>query len=67
MISHIYRYADIVVHRLLACAIGADMVYPDLLDKHKLQVRFFRLISLFNPISSHILIRYMSGYVVYEH
>lgn len=29
------RYADIIVHRLLAVAIGADSTYPDLMDKHK--------------------------------
>ena len=34
-----YRYADVIVHRLLAVCIGADATYPDLLDKkisHKL-------------------------------
>lgn len=30
-----HRYADIVVHRLLAAAIGADTTYPALMDKHK--------------------------------
>lgn len=30
-----HRYADIIVHRLLAVAIGADTTYPDLMDKHK--------------------------------
>jgi exosome complex exonuclease DIS3/RRP44 len=29
------RYADLVVHRLLAAAIGKDSTYPDLLDKDK--------------------------------
>lgn len=31
----LHRYADIIVHRLLAVAIGADSTYPDLMDKHK--------------------------------
>lgn len=30
------RYADILVHRLLAACIGADVTYPDLLDKKKM-------------------------------
>lgn len=34
--SHLCRYADIIVHRLLAVAIGADSTYPELTDKHKL-------------------------------
>lgn len=33
---HISRYADIIVHRLLAVAVGADCTYPELTDKHKL-------------------------------
>uniref|UniRef100_A0A3Q1EBU8 Protein DIS3 homolog n=1 Tax=Acanthochromis polyacanthus TaxID=80966 RepID=A0A3Q1EBU8_9TELE len=33
--SPIRRYADIIAHRLLAVAIGADSTYPDLMDKHK--------------------------------
>lgn len=35
--SPIRRYSDLIVHRLLAVAIAADMTYPDLLDKHKVQ------------------------------
>lgn len=34
------RYSDIMVHRLLAVAIGALDSYPDLLNKNKTQVRF---------------------------
>uniref|UniRef100_A0A3B4XTT5 Exosome complex exonuclease RRP44 n=1 Tax=Seriola lalandi dorsalis TaxID=1841481 RepID=A0A3B4XTT5_SERLL len=30
-----FTYADIIVHRLLAVAIGADSTYPDLMDKQK--------------------------------
>lgn len=37
--THIpFRYADLMVHRLLAVTISADATYPDLLDKHRSQV-----------------------------
>ena len=35
--SPIRRYADLMVHRLLAVSIQADSTYPNLLNKHKMQ------------------------------
>lgn len=35
-ILYLSRYADIIVHRLLAVAVGADCTYPDLTDKQKM-------------------------------
>lgn len=32
-----FRYADVLVHRLLAVSIGAETTTPELLDKHKIE------------------------------
>lgn len=35
--SPIRRYADVMVHRLLAAAINVDSVFPDMLRKEKVE------------------------------
>jgi len=34
--SPIRRYADVMVHRLLAALIGVDQIHPNMLDRRKL-------------------------------
>jgi hypothetical protein len=52
----IQSYADVIVHRLLAASIGADITYPALLDKvllfsvSSLMLHFESLLSLFLSI-----------------
>jgi exosome complex exonuclease DIS3/RRP44 len=37
MSDFLFRYSDILVHRLLAAGINADATFPDLLNKRVLQ------------------------------
>ena len=37
IVSLSFRYADVLVHRLLAAGIQADATFPDLLNKRVLQ------------------------------
>lgn len=39
----IRRYADIIVHRLLAISIGADVTYSEIMDKHQNQKLCYNL------------------------
>lgn len=55
---YFFRYADVLVHRLLAVAIGADASYPDLLNKHKTQVRCSIVIPLYSIIYNYVTYLY---------